>query len=101
MYGPCPKGHWSANAGLRLPHRHLTPGRRYRVARAFTDYDGHRHEAGETWTFLGASFSPHEDGQSLFVSLDGSQEWDIRLQWRPETQGAVLDALGDFIQPVE
>lgn len=97
MLGPYPSGHWSAEGRLRIAFRHLSPGRRYQVVRAFVDYDGDRHEPGEAWTFLGAAFLPHDDGQSLFVSLDGSREWQIRLQWRPEAQGAVLDALGDFI----
>ena len=101
MYGPCSKGHWSAHAGLRVAFQHLTPGHRYEVVRSFVDYDGDRHDPGETWTFLGANFLPYEDGQSLFVSMDGTQEWHIRLQWRPETQAEILDALGDFIRPLE
>jgi hypothetical protein len=61
------------------------------------DFDGDTHSRGEEWTFLGASFLPHEDGLSLFVSLDGSREWHIRMQWRDEAQGAVLDALSRYL----
>jgi len=37
---------------------------------------------------------------SFFVSLDGSQEWQIRLQWRREQQAAVLDAPNEYLQPI-
>ena len=37
--------------------------------------------------FLGHSFLPYEDGMSFFVSIDGINEWHLRLQWRPEEQG--------------
>jgi len=56
---------------------------------------------GEEWTFLGHSFLPHEDGMSFFVSLDGQQEWLIRLQWLPEQQGAVLDSIGEYVRAAE
>lgn len=66
---------------------------RYRVATAFRDFDGDEHAVGEAWTFVGYSFLPHDDGLSLFVSVDGRDEWHIRMQWRPEAQGPVLDSL--------
>jgi len=99
MYGPCPKGHWMA----RLPKSKfgpLRPGRRYEVVQPFDDYDRVRHEIGEVWTFLGHNFLPHDDGLSLFVSLDGEQEWHIRMQWRPEEQGEVIGNLGAYVRPV-
>ena len=98
MYGPRDNGHWTSNR-LDPSHLFLKAGRRYRVLRAFTDYDGDVHPPGEEWTFLGTSFLPYDDGLSLFVSLDGRQEWQMRMQMRPEAQGAVLDALESFIGP--
>lgn len=99
MYGPCPPGHWMSRLA---PSRFgpLKPGRRYQVVRAFDDYDRVRHEPGETWTFLGHNFLPYDDGLSLFVSLDGKQEWHIRMQWRDEEQGEVIGNLGDYVQPL-
>jgi len=54
----------------------------------------------ESWVYLGRNFVPYEDGLSLFVSLDGLNEWQIRLQWRPEQQGAVIDNLHEYVRPV-
>jgi hypothetical protein len=96
MDGPYPAGTYT---GLH-PRREFGPlkgGARYRVVRAFTDYDGGLHEPGEAWTFLGENFLPHHDGLSLFVSLDGSREWHIRMCWRPEDQGPVIDALEEYL----
>jgi hypothetical protein len=99
MYGPEPEGTWSR---LQAPncgpdHQMLKAGRRYRVIRPFSDYDGDAHPAGEEWTFLGFSFLPYEDGLSWFVSLDGAREWHIRMQWRDEAQGPVVDALAEYL----
>lgn len=74
-------------------------GGRYIVAEAFTDYDGDLHPPGESWTFLTQHFVPYHDGLSLFVSLDGEREWQIRLHWTPEGQGAVIDALESIVRP--
>jgi hypothetical protein len=98
MYGPCPAGHWTANAPAR-GHDHLQPGARYEVVQAFTDFDGDLHAVGESWTFLTSSFAPYDDGLGLFVSLDGVREWQIRLCWRPEDQGAIIDALQSYVRP--
>lgn len=99
MYGPHERGHWSAGDVMEPSHGFLEAGRRYRVSRGFTDFDGDAHPPGEEWTFLGASFLPHDDGLSLFVSLDGVREWQIRMQWRPDAQGEVLDALSEYVAP--
>jgi hypothetical protein len=96
MLGPKARGHWTADFPPR-PFQHLTVGQRYLVAKPFTDYDQHTHEAGEVWTFLGSNFSPHEDGLSLFVSRDEADEWHIRLSWRPDEQGPVIDGLDAHI----
>ena len=41
---------------------------------------------------------PYEDGMSFFMSLDDEQEWQLRLQWREDAQGAILDHLTDYLQ---
>lgn len=99
MYGPQPQGHWTG-ASTGKAFQHLFPGTRYEVATAFIDYDGVQHPVGEAWTYLGHSFLPHDDGLSLFVSFDGQSEWHIRLQWRPEAQGPLIDDLKGHIRPV-
>lgn len=96
--GPYASGHWTGSGALEACHDLLEAGERYRVRRAFTDFDGDEHRPGEEWTFLGCSFLPYEDGLSLFVSLDGRREWQIRMQWRPESQGTVLDALAKYVE---
>lgn len=97
MWGPFPSGQF-AKAGAN-PFHHLEPGRRYAVALAFADFDGADHPVGESWTYLGYNFVPYDDGLSLFVSLDGTQEWQIRLCWRPDDQGPVIDALDTHVAP--
>jgi hypothetical protein len=98
MYGPKPLGHWTASMGQR-EFQHLRVGGMYTVSGQFKDFDGDTHPVGETWQFLGHSFLPYEDGLSLFVSPDGTSEWHIRLQWRPEGQGEVVDNLSRYIKP--
>jgi hypothetical protein len=75
----------------------LLPGRAYRVTAAFTDYDGILHPAGESWRFIEKHFLPAEDGLTLIVETGGQQGW-IRLQWRQETQGALIDHFSDFVE---
>ncbi len=98
MYGPCPPGHFTARGGAE-DFQMLRVGRSYRVTRQFTDYDGVLHPAGESWAYLGHNFVPYHDGLSLFVSLDGAQEWQIRLSWRGEDQAHIIDALSDYLEP--
>ncbi len=97
MYGPCPKGHWTANLQPR-DFGPLGAGNWYVVTRAFDDFDKVRHPVGEAWCFLGSNFLPYDDGLSLFVSLDGEQEWHIRMCWRPEDQGPIINALEDHVR---
>ncbi len=96
MYGPEQKGKWSSNCSKQ--HGHLVAGRKYIVVREFQDFDRDVHSVGETWTFLGYSFAPYDDGLSLFVSLDGDHEWQIRMQWRPEEQGPIIDAFENYVK---
>lgn len=82
--------------GLR-PFQHLVTDAAYRVAREFTDYDGWTHTIGEHWIYLTHTFLPYEDGLSLYVIIDGRNR-QIRMQWRPEEQGPILDALADYLK---
>jgi hypothetical protein len=99
MHGPKQPGQWSILRGPNCGknHQSLRSGKRYRVIKPFQDYDGDRHNPGERWTFLGYSFLPYEDGLSWFVSLDDLREWCIRLQWRAEAQGEILNNLSHYI----
>lgn len=99
MYGPKPLGYWTASRS-QAAFKYLTPGARYEVTQDFTDYDAKLHQVGETWAFLGHTFLPHDDGLSWFVSLDGQSEWHIRLQWRDDEQGRLIDSLADYIRTV-
>jgi len=101
MYGPRQFGTWAGGDVSARDYAHLRIGGRYRVTEEFRDFDGDVHPVGETWTFLGYSFLPYEDGLSLFVSLDGEQEWQIRLQHRPEGQGGMIEHIATFIAPAD
>lgn len=98
MHGPCPPGHFTARGG-RDDFQMLRAGRTYRVTRPFTDHDGDLHPAGESWAYLGHNFVPYHDGLSLFVSLDGAREWQIRLSWLGEDQAHIIDAPSDYLEP--
>lgn len=91
-----PRGTYSAR-GVGHGYAHLIPGQRYRVVKAFTDFDSQEHPVGEEWTYLGTAFLPYDDGRSIFVSLDGEKEWHIRMQDRAEEQGPILDNLREYI----
>ena len=97
MIGPgAPKGTYSGR-GVGHGFGHLVPGKRYRVVKAFTDFDREEHPVGEEWTYVGTAFLPYDDGRSLFVSADGEGEWHIRMQDRAEEQGPVLDRLREYV----
>jgi hypothetical protein len=74
----------------------LTPGKDYRVARGFVDYDQTLHPIGEIWRFLAKDFLPYDDGLTLHVERDGRKSV-LRLQWRAETQGEIIDSFSDFV----
>ncbi len=99
MYGPKPLGFWSKHSSA--PWGPLQTGSRYRVTRGFTDFDGVDHPVGEEWRFLGSNYSPYDSGLSLFVSLDGDQEWHIRLQDAPGAQGELLRELDAHVVALE
>ena len=75
----------------------LVPGKTYRVIAAFKDYDGADHSIGESWRFVKKSFLPYEDGLTLFVEKDG-KPIQIRLQWRTETQGPLIDNFSNYVE---
>jgi Domain of unknown function (DUF3601) len=77
----------------------LRPGQRYVVIREFADYDQQRHAVGETWTFIGQSGVPHEDGVLLEIRQQG-QLLHFRMQWRAECQGVVMDNFLDYVRPL-
>jgi Domain of unknown function (DUF3601) len=93
-----PKGSYT-NHGVGNSWRHLEAGKRFRVIKAFKDFDGQEHPVGEEWTYLGTAFLPYDDGRSIFVSLDGEREWHIRMQDRAEEQGPILDRLHEYVGP--
>jgi hypothetical protein len=99
MYGPRPAGFW-ARASAAKPFKHLVPGQRYAVTRPFIDYDGDAHPLGETWWYRGYNYSAYDSGLSLFVSVDGKDEWHIRLEDRDGGQLEVVRALEQYLTPV-
>ncbi len=80
--------------------KHLKIGATCVVIHDFTDHDGGVHAAGEAWRFLGHSFVPYYDGLSLYILPDGGDERQIRLQWTADAEGAIIDALETYVQPV-
>jgi hypothetical protein len=96
MDGPKPKGTGMASHPP-MSFQHLSTGQQYIVVKAFADYDHAVHPVGETWRFLRHSFLPYEDGLSLFVSRDGQSERHIRLQWRQDAQGEIIDHLETYL----
>ena len=95
-----PQGTYTAH-GVGHAWGMFEPGRRYRVIRAFPDFDNDQHPVGEEWTYLGTAFLPYDDGRSIFVSADGAREWHIRMQDRAEAQRDILDNLASYIAEVK
>lgn len=77
----------------------LVPGKLYRVIQPFTDYDQKLHPVGERWRFTSKNFVPYDDGLTLFIEQDGQNIW-IRLQWRDETQGQLVDNFSDYVEEI-
>ena len=77
----------------------LITGKSYKVTKTFKDYDGITHAVGESWRFVGKNFLPYEDGLSLHIESNG-QNVPLRLQWRQETQGEIIDNFSDFVEEV-
>ncbi len=81
----------------KFPASDLLPGHIYHVTTAFKDYDGTLHPVGESWRFIDKSFLPYEDGLTLNVDRNG-QQVSIRLQWRYESQGQIIDDFSDYVE---
>lgn len=77
----------------------LVPEQSYRISRAFKDYDGVFHPAGEYWRFVKKNFLPYDDGLTLYIEKDG-QELSFRLQWRTESQGQLIDHFSDYVEKI-
>jgi hypothetical protein len=77
----------------------LIPGQLYQVKYPFRDYDRVLHPAGEQWRFVQKSFLPYEDGLTLFIEQEG-QNLSIRLQWREESQGIIIDNFSRYVEEV-
>ena len=84
----------------KLTAADLTPGKTYHVIAGFEDYDGMIHPVGERWRFVGKNFLPYEDGLTLRIEQNG-REISIRLQWRDETQGPIIDDFSDYVEELQ
>lgn len=101
MIGPKSRGHWSqhlSEVNCGHAYKHLEAGARYTVVQEFTDFDGDIHPPGETWAFLGYAFVPHDDGLSLFVALNPTDEWHIRL--RLDDPASIASQIETFVKTV-
>jgi hypothetical protein len=76
----------------------LTPGQKYKITEAFTDFDHIIHPVGETWIFVETNFLPYEDGLTLHVLKD-SLNTVYRLKWTKEDQGDIIGNFENFITP--
>lgn len=76
----------------------LMIGHDYLVIKPFTDYDGIIHGVGEIWTYLGTNFLPYDDGLTLHV-MAGDKAIVYRLQWRKETQAAIIENFKHYVEP--
>ncbi len=77
--------------------KHLVPGSAYVVIKEFIDYDGRVHPVGEQWVFRRVSFVPYYDGLTLFVQFGSGSELGVRLEWADHGQGAIVDALEEYV----
>ena len=74
----------------------LVSGRTYIIVQTFADYDGIIHSPGESWRFVEKNFLPYDDGLTLHVEKNGRTE-TLRLQWREETQGKIIDDFSEYV----
>ena len=77
----------------------LTRGQRYRIIKPFTDADGHWHQIGEEWIFLGASFSKFDDELTLCTAGQDATEWQIPLTWKDDKQQDVIEDCEEYFTP--
>ena len=80
---------------------HLTPGQKYKIIKAFADYDKIQHPVGETWTFVTTNFLPYDDGLTLHIKIDNFQkELSYRFQWRNEEQADILEHFDEYVEAI-
>ncbi|MBK7454213.1 MAG: DUF3601 domain-containing protein [Anaerolineales bacterium] len=84
-------------AKQRFTAADLIRGQNYIVKTTFEDYDGAIHRIGEQWRFIEKDFLPYDEGLSLFVEMN-EQKVQIRLQWRDETQGKIINNFSNYVQ---
>ncbi len=77
---------------LEKSYGYLQSGNSYKVIKAFSDYDRVVYDIEHVFEFVGSSFSPYEDGLSLFCKHNGVDK-QIRLQVRPEEQKMIAHNL--------
>ncbi|MCK6549718.1 DUF3601 domain-containing protein [Myxococcota bacterium] len=71
----------------------LLAGQVYRTVVPYADFDGVTHAAGETWTFLGHHYFPHDSGLTLYVRAPSGGRTRIRLLMSDPAQARVADDL--------
>lgn len=81
------------------PYGGLAAGQRYRVVRAFTDFDGAVLATGWEGVYRAYNCFPYDDGLSLALDTDAGMTI-LRLQAHAEAQQAIVDALMDYFAPV-
>ena len=90
---------------MSLPNRKFTavelvPGTTYRVKTAFKDFDHISHNVGDSWRFVSKDFLPYDDGLTVHIERDGMAA-SIRLQWRDDAQGQIVDDFSDYVEEVQ
>jgi hypothetical protein len=78
-------------------HSKLIRGKKYRVVKPFTDYDGWVHHIGENWIFVETNFLPYDSGLTLHVLKDGTQVV-YRLQWLEDEQAFIIENFKEFVE---
>ncbi|MCP4137390.1 MAG: DUF3601 domain-containing protein [bacterium] len=97
MEGPKPKGTWrNPSPTYEIFHRNWT----FSVIKEFKDYEGDLHKIGEKWVFLGFHFFGKDAELSLFVSLDGENEWRFKLQNKKNSQGEIFSAFHEYFERI-
>ncbi|HBY58943.1 MAG TPA: hypothetical protein DEH78_03930 [Solibacterales bacterium] len=83
-------------APQRLAFGTMRPGERFRIVRAFTDFDGDRFEAGRILTFRSYNYFPYDGGYT--VAFD---EGVLRLAEIDEANARVLAALDAHFERID
>ena len=102
MKGPFPAGTYK---GVPLPQAapempRLARDKLYRIVSPFRDADGDEHTVGETWAFLGSSFSHYDDLLTLFVRQPSGEEYNIPLVWDQQQDQRTIEQFEKFVEEV-